>query len=81
MDSNSQVKKAPAVSTFEGSDEEFRVELPFLKDGTVKISLWEVLKNSIGKDIWRISVPVFFNSPLGVLQSTAGITETLDLLD
>jgi len=81
MDSNPKDKKAPADSTFEGSDEEFRVELPFLKDGTVKISLWEVLKNSIGKEIWRISVPVFFNSPLGVLQSTAGITETLDLLD
>jgi hypothetical protein len=44
-----------------------RFKLPFLKDGTVKVSLWEVLKNSIGKDLWRITVPVFFNQPLGVL--------------
>ena len=58
-----------------------RFKLPFLKDGTVKVSLWEVLKNSIGKDLWRITVPVFFNQPLGVLQNCAGVTEYLDLLD
>jgi hypothetical protein len=55
--------------------------LPFLKDGTLKVSLWEALKNCIGKDIWRISVPVYFNQPLGVLQNCAGVTEYLDLLD
>jgi oxysterol-binding protein 1 len=81
MDSTSKEKETSAVDRYEPSDEDFRFELPFKKDGTVKISLWEVLKNSIGKDIWRISVPVFFNQPLGVLQSTAGITEYLDLLD
>jgi oxysterol-binding protein 1 len=43
--------------------------------------LWQVLKDSVGKDIWRITVPVYFNEPLGALQKCAGVTEYLDLLD
>ena len=52
-----------------------------MKDGQIKVSLWEVLKSSIGKDIWRITVPVYFNEPLGVLQKCAAVTEYLDLLE
>ena len=59
----------------------FRFQLPFLKDGTIKVSLWDVLKKSVGKDLWRISVPVYFNQPLGVIQNCAGVTEYLYLLD
>jgi hypothetical protein len=40
-----------------------------------------MLKDSIGKDIWRITVPVIFNEPLGALQKCAGITEYMDLVD
>jgi hypothetical protein len=39
------------------------------------------LKESIGKDIWRITVPVYFNEPLSVLQKCAAITEYIDLID
>jgi len=38
-----------------------REELPFFKDPNIKISLWTILKESIGKDLSRIAVPVFFN--------------------
>ena len=31
-------------------------------------SLWSVLKHSIGKDLTRISFPVFFNEPTSMLQ-------------
>ena len=58
-----------------------RTSLPFLKGDQVKVSLWQVLKDSVGKDIWRITVPVFFNEPLGALQKCAGVTEYMDLLD
>lgn len=58
-----------------------RERLPYLKEGQNKLSLWKVIKDSIGKDIWRITVPVYFNEPLGVLQKCATVTEYLDLLD
>jgi hypothetical protein len=41
--------------------------LPFLKDPKIKISIWTILKDSIGKDISKISVPVYFNQPLSIL--------------
>jgi hypothetical protein len=34
-------------------------------------SLWSVLKHSIGKDLTRISFPVFFNEPTSMLQRMA----------
>jgi hypothetical protein len=48
-------------------DEEERPCLPFLKDPKIKISLWTIIKESIGKDLSRITVPVFFNEPLNIL--------------
>jgi oxysterol-binding protein 1 len=63
-------------------DPEERHQLPYLKgDKQIKVSLWQILKDSIGKDIWRITVPVYFNEPLGALQKCAGVTEYLNLLD
>jgi|LauGreDrversion4_2_1035121.scaffolds.fasta_scaffold149817_2 hypothetical protein len=44
-----------------------RTELPFFKDPKIKISIWTILKDSIHKDISRMSVPVYFNQPLGIL--------------
>jgi|LauGreDrversion4_2_1035121.scaffolds.fasta_scaffold744534_2 hypothetical protein len=81
METKTKDEKKPQDYNFEPSDELVRFKLPFLKDGTLKVSLWEALKNCIGKDIWRISVPVYFNQPLSVLQNCAGVTEYLDLLD
>jgi hypothetical protein len=52
-----------------------RTALPFFKDPKVKISLWTIIKDSIGKDLSKISVPVYFNSPLSILQSLACPTE------
>mmetsp|Transcript_15396 Transcript_15396/g.10783 ORF Transcript_15396/g.10783 Transcript_15396/m.10783 type:complete len:117 (+) Transcript_15396:257-607(+) len=44
-----------------------RMELPWLKDPNMKISIWSIIKDSIGKDISRITVPVFFNDPTNIL--------------
>lgn len=41
--------------------------LPWLKDPNAKISIWAILKDNIGKDISRISVPVVFNDPTSLL--------------
>ena len=48
----------------------FRNELP-APAPTVDFSIWAVLKNCIGKDLSRISMPVFLNEPLSMLQRVA----------
>ncbi len=46
---------------------ERRDKLPFFKDPKIKVSIWGIIKDSIGKDISKITVPVYFNSPLSLL--------------
>lgn len=49
-----------------------RTELPIERDNRPSTSLWSVLKHSIGKDLTRISFPVFFNEPTSMLQRMVG---------
>jgi hypothetical protein len=66
----------------EDKDKNERERLPYLKGhNQFKVSLWSVLKESIGKEIWKITVPVYFNEPLSILQKCASCTEFLDILD
>ena len=51
----------------EPDDPPSREILPFFKDPKIKISLWTILKDSIGKDLSKITVPVYFNEPLSIL--------------
>jgi hypothetical protein len=45
-----------------------RDELPWLKDPNAKLSIWTVIKDSIGSgDISKMSVPVYFNAPVSLL--------------
>lgn len=44
-----------------------RVGLPCLLDNSKAISWWSVLKELVGKDINRISMPVQINEPLTLL--------------
>ena len=48
-----------------------RHELPLSADDRPSVSLWSVLKNSIGKDLTKISFPVSFNEPTSMLQRMA----------
>lgn len=77
------LSEVPDVRAYvENKDKPERERLPFLKGhNQFKVSLWSVLKESIGKEIWKITVPVFFNEPLSILQKCASCTEFLDLLD
>ena len=45
-----------------------RTHLALSMDNRPSTSLWSVLKHSIGKDLTRISFPVFFNEPTSMLQ-------------
>ncbi|KAF8552182.1 hypothetical protein OG21DRAFT_1466159 [Imleria badia] len=58
-----------------------RTELPIEKDNRPSTSLWTVLKHSIGKDLTRISFPVFFNEPTSMLQRMAEDMEFSECLD
>ena len=44
-------------------------------------SLWAVLKNSIGKDLSKMALPIIFNEPLSALQRWAEDLEYAYLLD
>ena len=51
----------------EEQDPPERFVLPYFKDPKLKISIWTILKDSIGKDITKMSVPVYFNDPMNIL--------------
>lgn len=55
--------------------------LPFFKDPKIKISIWTIIKDAIGKDLSKMSVPVYFNDPTSILQKCATSMEYNSLLD
>ncbi|EIW75830.1 hypothetical protein CONPUDRAFT_93130 [Coniophora puteana RWD-64-598 SS2] len=61
--------------------ERLRSALPLGSDTRPPASLWSVLKHSIGKDLTRISFPVFFNEPTSMLQRMAEDMEFSECLD
>jgi hypothetical protein len=60
---------------------DFRTELPPPDNAAPSISIWSVLKNSIGKDLTKITLPVIFNEPTSMLQRMCEDIEYIDLLD
>lgn len=58
-----------------------REELPYLKDPNAKVSIWAIIKDSIGKDISKLSVPVYFNDATSLLQKCAQAQEYNEILD
>jgi hypothetical protein len=43
-----------------------RDELPVSRPNS-KISIWKILKDSVGKDLSKLAVPVYFNEPISML--------------
>ncbi|KAH6904649.1 oxysterol-binding protein [Coprinopsis sp. MPI-PUGE-AT-0042] len=58
-----------------------REQLSLDADNRPSTSLWSVLKHSIGKDLTKISFPVFFNEPTSMLQRMAEDMEFSECLD
>ncbi|OMJ80487.1 hypothetical protein SteCoe_19236 [Stentor coeruleus] len=50
------------------ADVPYRKSLPYLRDPNQKIHIWKIIKDSIGLELSRIAVPVYFNEPLSFLQ-------------
>lgn len=45
------------------------------------VSLWNILRNNIGKDLSKVSMPVHLNEPLNTLQRFCEELEYSELLD
>lgn len=60
---------------------QLRTTLPAPQASLEDVSLWGILRNSIGKDLSRISMPVVLNEPLSALQRLCEELEYSELLD
>ncbi|KAJ2663586.1 hypothetical protein IWW48_001269 [Coemansia sp. RSA 1200] len=58
-----------------------RTTLPAITKGGPSLNLWSIIKGAIGKDLSKISVPVFFNEPTSFLQRFTEDMEYCDLLE
>jgi oxysterol-binding protein 1 len=58
-----------------------RTELPEPTEKEKGISLWSIIKDSVGKDLTRVCLPVYFNEPLSSLQKCFEDLEYSYLLD
>uniref|UniRef100_A0A672MKG3 Oxysterol-binding protein n=1 Tax=Sinocyclocheilus grahami TaxID=75366 RepID=A0A672MKG3_SINGR len=64
-----------------GGYEQRRSCLPSPSPNTSNISLWNILKNNIGKDLSKVAMPVQLNEPLNTLQRLCEELEYSELLD
>lgn len=51
-----------------------------LRDPKKKFSIWSIIKDAIGKDLTKFTVPVYFNEPTSMLQKITEALEYEDLL-
>uniref|UniRef100_A0A6Q2XQW1 Oxysterol-binding protein n=1 Tax=Esox lucius TaxID=8010 RepID=A0A6Q2XQW1_ESOLU len=58
-----------------------RARLPSPSPNTSNISLWNILRNNIGKDLSKVAMPVELNEPLNTLQRLCEELEYSELLD
>ncbi|XP_038049066.1 oxysterol-binding protein-related protein 6-like isoform X2 [Patiria miniata] len=58
-----------------------RTQLPAPQPDTSGLSLWNILKKNIGKDLSKIAMPVALNEPLSMLQVLTEELEYSELLD
>jgi len=68
------------IQTEDMSEPTERDELPWLKDPNFKVSIWAILKENIGKDLSRMTVPVILNTPLSMCQAVVPHCEYSHLL-
>jgi hypothetical protein len=48
--------------------------LPGLTPENQSYSVWAIIKGSIGKDITKITMPIWLNEPISMLQKIAELT-------
>lgn len=58
-----------------------RTKLPGLDDTKEKLNVFSILKDAVGKDLSKISIPITLNEPLSFLQRLAEDIEYSEILD
>ena len=58
-----------------------REGLPALIPENQSYSIWSILKGSIGKDMTKITMPIWLNEPISMLQKISEITSFHKLMD
>ena len=76
-----EAKNETQIEQIDPNEPKERTELPWFKDPGIKVSIWAIIKDSIGKDISKLSVPVYFNDPTSLLQKCAQSMEYNHILD
>jgi hypothetical protein len=67
--------------SYKGYEDPVRAKLPIDADNRPKVSLWGILKNMIGKDMTKMTLPVTFNEPTSLLYRVAEDMQYTELLD
>jgi hypothetical protein len=58
-----------------------RTTLPYLRPPNTKFSIFQLLKDLIGKDLTKVSMPVYLNEPMSITQKAADSNEYIYLLE
>ncbi|MEE6465882.1 hypothetical protein FKM82_006732 [Ascaphus truei] len=80
IDNESQTLDCASVTMVDGCSKH-RTCLPAPCPNTSNISLWNILRNNIGKDLSKVAMPVELNEPLNTLQRLCEELEYSELLD
>jgi len=48
-----------------------RAQLPWLKNPDEKVSAWNIIRENLGKEFYRMTLPVELNGPLNIMQANA----------
>jgi hypothetical protein len=81
MNGSIATDRSQSVWEFEPKNEfPWRETLPYLRPPKLKFSIWSIIKNAIGKDLTKFSVPVYFNEPISMLQKCGEAMEYEELL-
>ncbi|XP_076977571.1 oxysterol-binding protein-related protein 3 isoform X1 [Tamandua tetradactyla] len=78
---NERQTLGPVLERGGGAKSKRRTCLPAPCPNTSNISLWNILRNNIGKDLSKVSMPVELNEPLNTLQRLCEELEYSELLD
>lgn len=54
-----------------GQSYDKRYQLPYFRDPTQKISIWRLIREFLGQDLTRVTLPIILNEPVTMLQKTA----------
>merc|ERR1719494_116550 len=81
VDNEIKIADGALTPTTRRKSQKYRRRLPHTMHSRNEFSIWSVLKQSVGKDLSRIAMPVIFNEPLSFLQRISEYIDYIDILN